>query len=351
MSTPTIARPKPYLIRVEKDQRYFWCSCGRSETQPFCDGSHKGTNFTPVRYVACADEDILFCGCKHTKSSPLCDGAHNNLLDEYPSDDPDSAENRAIVRVDRVDGARTLLDNGCFVVNPATLDGHKEGNLQIVEFISSSNGARFQSQYFVSVEQGVSPAVSFGDSHVIGFIASGKGELTIAGRLFAVEAHNGFVVHSNEDFRFNNGDTDPLQLYLNVCPITAGPDFSAVMKDNFMAEFSERIAVVDRASAQTMADRFFQVLIDKRQGCTTATSFIGEIPFSKAEPHRHLYEESIVVLGGAGTMWTEKTKTDVAAGDVIFLPQKQRHSLQCTDKNGMYVLGVIYPGDNPSINY
>jgi quercetin dioxygenase-like cupin family protein len=67
--------------------------------------------------------------------------------------------------------------------------------------------------------------------------------------------------------------------------------------------------------------------------------------------HRHLYEESIVVLKGAGFMWTEDVKTAVATGDVIFLPRKQLHSLECTDPDGMLLAGVIYPGDNPSINY
>jgi mannose-6-phosphate isomerase-like protein (cupin superfamily) len=244
-----------------------------------------------------------------------------------------------------------MLDGGCFVVNPSMLDGHHEGIMKIVEFISSGTGAKFQSQYYVTVSSGTSPTISFGGSHVVGFITHGSGELTISEKTFLLQPHNGFVIHPQETFQFRNDGTEILRMYLNVCPITSGPEFSGAMRDNFNADFRDRVAVVDRASAESMADRFFQVLIDKRQGCTTATSFIGEIPFSKAKPHRHLYEESIIVLAGSGTMWTENSKTDVNEGDVIFLPQKQEHSLQCTDANGMYVLGVIYPGDNPSINY
>ncbi|MDE0455288.1 MAG: cupin domain-containing protein [Gammaproteobacteria bacterium] len=100
-----------------------------------------------------------------------------------------------------------------------------------------------------------------------------------------------------------------------------------------------------------MADRFFQVLIDKRQGFDNGAQFIGEIPKSKAVGHRHLYEETLIVVSGDGCMWTDSVKTPVAAGDVIFLPPKQRHSLECTSEDGMLVAGVIFPGDNPSINY
>ena len=82
-----------------------------------------------------------------------------------------------------------------------------------------------------------------------------------------------------------------------------------------------------------------------------AAQFIGEIPESKAAPHRHLYEESLIILKGSGYMWTENYKAKVTAGDIIFLPRKQMHSLQCLDPEGLYLVGIIYPGDNPSISY
>jgi len=81
------------------------------------------------------------------------------------------------------------------------------------------------------------------------------------------------------------------------------------------------------------------------------TQFIGNIPRSKAEPHKHLYEEALIFLGGAGVVWTENVKTTVGAGDVLFLPRKLTHSVQCTVDGGFDVVGVICPGDNPSINY
>ena len=79
--------------------------------------------------------------------------------------------------------------------------------------------------------------------------------------------------------------------------------------------------------------------------------FRSNIPLSKAEPHRHLYEEALIFLNGAGTVWTESTKAHVGGGDVVFLPRKQVHAVQCSTPGGFDVVGVIYPGDNPSINY
>lgn len=76
---PVIARTTPYAVQVEKDQVYFWCACGRSDSQPFCDGSHKDTGITPVRFTATRSEWLWFCGCKQTGSQPFCDGSHKNL--------------------------------------------------------------------------------------------------------------------------------------------------------------------------------------------------------------------------------------------------------------------------------
>ena len=79
MSDPVITKKAPYPIEVEAGKSYFWCSCGRSASQPFCDGSHKGTDFSPVKFTADESKIIFFCGCKHTASPPLCDGTHSKL--------------------------------------------------------------------------------------------------------------------------------------------------------------------------------------------------------------------------------------------------------------------------------
>jgi CDGSH-type Zn-finger protein len=79
MADPKIAQKSPYGVQVEAGKSYFWCACGQSKNQPFCDGSHKGSSFTPVQYKADATKQVWFCGCKHTKNRPLCDGTHSRL--------------------------------------------------------------------------------------------------------------------------------------------------------------------------------------------------------------------------------------------------------------------------------
>ena len=79
MAEPIVAQPSPYGVEVEEGKSYFWCACGRSQKQPFCDGSHSGTGISPEKYKAEASKKIWFCGCKQTGNAPLCDGAHNKL--------------------------------------------------------------------------------------------------------------------------------------------------------------------------------------------------------------------------------------------------------------------------------
>ena len=76
-SDPVRAGDAPIGVDVEAGKSYFWCSCGKSDSQPFCDGSHKDTEFTPVKYEAAESKKLFFCACKATKGQPLCDGSHN----------------------------------------------------------------------------------------------------------------------------------------------------------------------------------------------------------------------------------------------------------------------------------
>lgn len=79
MTEPLIARKSPYRVAVEAGKSYWWCACGRSKTQPFCDGSHKDSGFSPVEYRAQEAGTLYLCGCKRTGNQPLCDGTHQTL--------------------------------------------------------------------------------------------------------------------------------------------------------------------------------------------------------------------------------------------------------------------------------
>lgn len=76
MTKATRAADTPFGIDVEEGKSYFWCACGESKNQPFCDGSHKGSDFVPVKYEATESKKVFFCGCKSSKNQPLCDGSH-----------------------------------------------------------------------------------------------------------------------------------------------------------------------------------------------------------------------------------------------------------------------------------
>ena len=77
MTMPQRAGDTPIGVDVVEGKSYFWCTCGKSLKQPFCDGSHKGTDFSPLMFKAEQSKKVFFCTCKKTKDQPLCDGSHN----------------------------------------------------------------------------------------------------------------------------------------------------------------------------------------------------------------------------------------------------------------------------------
>lgn len=79
MTEIVIAAKAPVVVDVEAGRTYWWCACGRSARQPFCDGSHQGSGVTPVKYDATEAGKVWFCACKHSARGPLCDGTHKRL--------------------------------------------------------------------------------------------------------------------------------------------------------------------------------------------------------------------------------------------------------------------------------
>jgi mannose-6-phosphate isomerase-like protein (cupin superfamily)/CDGSH-type Zn-finger protein len=351
MSSPVVARPKPCLVTVQAGKTYFWCACGRSAKQPFCDGSHRGTEFTPVKYVAGPqDEELLFCGCKQTRTAPFCDGAHSNLAGGSPLDDPLSPVNRAVSVVNQRDGARALLNGACYVFSPELAAMSTWGSLRYCYMVTGEFGALYQTQLFLEVRGDASPVMTLGDREVILFVGAGSGTVNIGGRSFRVTATDGVYVRPGEAIQLTAASGQTMKVFVLACPLGEIQWLDA-MPVNFDASCEQRVVSVDAEQRTAMGPRYYQVLVDKRIGSKVITQFIGHIPRSKAAPHRHLYEEAIIVLSGEGYMWTEDRKARVRAGDVIFLPRKQLHSLEATSADGIDVVGVICPGDNPSINY
>jgi CDGSH-type Zn-finger protein len=79
MMEAVVAQGAPFKVEVQAGKAYWWCACGRSAKQPFCDGSHKSGPFSPVKWVPEASGPVWFCGCKRTATPPACDGSHKGL--------------------------------------------------------------------------------------------------------------------------------------------------------------------------------------------------------------------------------------------------------------------------------
>lgn len=354
MTEPVIARPKPWLVRLEKKGRkYWWCACGLSANQPFCDGSHKGTGIAPVAYEAKEDgEEVLLCGCKHTRHPPLCDGSHNNLGEVYEEASAEEIAASADIPVTQPDDdGRALLDGGCFVLTPDPAMSSRLDGWHILPLIGENTGARHLAQYRLEANGPTAP-LDFGPgSEAVLFCHAGRGRLMIEERVFPLAPMTGYHLLAGERVRVDPEDEEPAVLVATQCPLGPVPQPMPEFSGRFDDRMAERARAFDSAARARMADRFYQVLVGPETGSEQVTLFIGEIPRSRAAGHRHLYEEAILILSGRGFMWTQGARAAVAPGDVIFLPARQVHSLECTDPAGMRLAGAFYPAGSPAINY
>lgn len=354
MAEPVIAQQGPFLVELKGGRTYWWCACGRSKKQPFCDGSHKGTGFEPLEFKAEKDQEAVLCGCKHTGTAPFCNGAHNNLSSTYKAASEEEARAMDALPITPRDAGATgkaVLDGGCYVVTVASGAFEQHGAMRIAPVIHGNDGAKFLSQFFAEVQVGVSDILSFPNSETMLFIRNGTGVLTISGRPFDVGPETAALVAPGEGFTLQARGAESMQVLISACPQADAPVWLSQMTTAFNEKLPRRIAGVDPSKREPMADRFYQVLIGEESDGTEVTEFIGEVPQSRAAPHRHLYEESIMVLSGEGFMWTEGARAAVKAGDIIFLPRKQLHSLECTSPAGMRLMGVFYPSGSPAVNY
>jgi mannose-6-phosphate isomerase-like protein (cupin superfamily) len=291
---------------------------------------------------------VLLCGCKQTGTPPFCDGTHSNLPGGYKDEAADYEFSTLPIAAPDADGF-ARLDGECFVVSPRLVTARENGTYRIRTLVAPSIGAKHQSQFHIEVNGGRSPVLASSSGDVILWILSGEGQVEIGGRMFPTAGNSGVYIRRDEPFQLGADGT--LVVYASVCPGTEALETREAMTDSFDESCPDRVSGIDEASRHAMGPRYFQMLITEEHGLRNSAQFVGHIPKSKAEMHKHLYEEALIILSGEGMIWNESKRAPVAAGDVIFFPRKHVHSLQSVSENGMDVVGLIHPGTNPGINF
>jgi CDGSH-type Zn-finger protein/mannose-6-phosphate isomerase-like protein (cupin superfamily) len=352
MNAPVVAGKKPRLVRLaKKGDVLLWCACGRSANQPYCDGSHKGTGFVPLRVTTKSDgEEALFCLCKQTRSPPYCDGSHNALGARYSADagvDAIDWSNAETVARGGGELGYAYLDGGCFVLTPEPHSETETGGWRMLATIGKRDGADMLSQWLLKPCESPLP-ISFGAAEVVLFVVEGDATIEISGKRFETPLHSALAVRPGETLSVHSG-VNTSTLVATVCP-PEPPQFDG-SRTPFDQNFPDRTGRENVSAREAMGERFYQVLTSAERGSSKITQFIGMIPKSRSAPHRHLYEETLYILSGEGFMWTESRRAPVKQGDIIYLPRKQLHSLECTTPAGMRLAGSFYPAGSPAINY
>ncbi len=111
MKNPVIADNKPVKVSLSKGQEYHFCTCGKSKSQPFCDGSHVGTSYTPKVMVSEQDGEAYLCACKHSRNIPFCDGTHQQFSnDQVAKEGPGIASDESLMPKPRATSEEPTLE-------------------------------------------------------------------------------------------------------------------------------------------------------------------------------------------------------------------------------------------------
>jgi mannose-6-phosphate isomerase-like protein (cupin superfamily) len=245
---------------------------------------------------------------------------------------------------------RFSLAGGCYVVPAESTRYTARGNWHEAWAVRRELGSDALSMLRVRITRGHSPIRCFPGSETAVFVMEGSGAVRIGERRFAMARHDGIYVAPDEGFSFENDADDPIELVMTICPECAGPKWLDAMPPTRAAQ-NERIVSAQKQDRQATADRFYQLMVDERVGCSGITQFIGAIPLSRAPEHFHHYEETIAVLSGSGFMWTGEKRAPVSRGSLIYLPRGQKHCLECTDPGGLLIAGMFYPSGSPATRY
>ncbi len=352
MSEPVSPRLKPYRVDLVDGERYSWCACGLSKAQPFCDGSHRDSFFKPLQFHASTTGPAVLCGCKQSNTAPHCDGSHNNLSEAYEEDERSVAELLSLTSESLFnEQGRAQLDGGCYVQRPEGLQWHLMGGLEVAPVITSVDGAIHLSQYAARLTSKQTEHLSCGMGAMVMYVDKGTVTLHLEGAELPLTERTGVYIKPGESFSLEGSGEEAAHCLFCICPGSFSLQTAEVSNSGGVDELSKRVAAYNPVLVEAMADRFYQVLVGEAVGSNDISQFIGQIPQSKAVPHRHLYEETILILSGQGMLWTENYRAAVAPGDFVFLPAQQEHSLQCHSEAGMELVGHFYPAGSPTINY
>ena len=241
------------------------------------------------------------------------------------------------------------LEGGSFVTDGALPD--PAHGSRCVPLVGADSAAQALSLFGLAIADGDSRAWRAGDSETVLYVLEGRGVVAIGERLFGVHPGCGVYVRAGEDFSLAPVPGDGLQVLAAVCPQAADLADTREAGPHFDGGQPGRVVDAALAERHPTGDRFYKLLVGASVGSREVTQFIGGIPESRAPEHYHEYEEVICILTGRGRMWTGKTSADVSPGSVIFLPRRQPHSLECTDPEGMTLVGMFYPAGSPAVRY
>ena len=195
---------------------------------------------------------------------------------------------------------------------------------------------------------GRTPELSNPSSEDVMYVVEGQGEARVAGAGFDLSPGTGLFVPVDVTYEISNPGPHDLVLVSVLSPPPGADPPEGVEEEDFAAGAAAVVHEDDEPVIPAGPDRMFKLLVDPRVGCRSATQFVGWIEQSGAPRHRHTYEEAIYVLGGRGVAHIDGRGEELTPGTAVFLQPGVAHSLECTSRDPLRILGVFSPAGSPA---
>lgn len=244
-----------------------------------------------------------------------------------------------------------VLHGACVVRDLTEGDCVHSGTTKVWDQFSLKEGGKSLSLRMIQAAPGLSPGFSPIPNDDVLFCTEGRGIIWIGGHPYPLEADTAYFVPAHHSFCVRQDDKTPATLVSSQYPEPRPTKFTEPQTDTQSLSEVPPMARLWEQESQTSGERWYRVLLDRKQNSNRITQLVGAIPPGRAPNQEHSFDEVIVILRGVGRLWAGDRSTPLKPGSCVFLPKNQTHCIENTGADEVRLLGIFAQPSDPASGF